>query len=701
MFLFNNLSRENLYQYGAEIKKLIDKHGVAFTHSFAQHLVMHRVALEANPHLLYSRLLQAINVENLDNLILTETFCNIKILLRSDKSHLTMLCGDLQLLKNLGQWLGQITIARERPILSKDLDLKHLLMEAYYKGVQELLYVIPFVANVISSCAVSKLFPPSCAWIHNIIQVLTEIYFQSDLHPNLKFEIGALFKALRIDLNSIEITGILQDRLLQRLIEFDYVLSHPDIGQHHYSHLMQRFNCESTVHNPGRVSRTSTSKTGSGSVCSGKARNASEFSSSMPCYSDSCIVQNSLTSGPSLLTDEMALNEIELLTSTIKAMINLDKRSEKKKIEEPDPPPMKIHFLDPIHIQHSSINSHSQTNISSKLLQKTYTNPNQLSDSQTIQHSPSRHQPMVIPEPLSNPVSVKALEVSNLYHSKKFELEIPYPYTFEHPYSTKQLEIFYISETLWAGGFPWAVFCEYDRSGHFSSPTFVAGIRSMKARDGSGWKCRISEANLYILSPFRSTSVPDIKMFFKGQTFKSSSRVSGDPSYMRRFVPIEFGNLPPYVQNGKLKIELCIQMDWRESRGMSAFGNLGVKSPTISVNNDQLKQKLRELEEKFAIKNDEITAIKSAHSLELEHLKMELNEEQRHNSRIQIRNELLETKIGKLLVDQHENSNSAHFQSQRLTAACVVPQKLAEKQPIEEPIIEQVKNIANLQHCHT
>lgn len=55
-------------------------------------------------------------------------------------------------------------------------------------------------------------------------------------------------------------------------------------------------------------------------MCSGKARNASEFSSSMPCYSDSCIVQNSLTSGPSLLTDEMALNEIELLTSTIKVL---------------------------------------------------------------------------------------------------------------------------------------------------------------------------------------------------------------------------------------------------------------------------------------------------------------------------------------------------------------------------------------------
>lgn len=31
--------------------------------------------------------------------------------------------------------------------------MKSLLMEAYYKGQQELLFVVPFVAKILSSCA--------------------------------------------------------------------------------------------------------------------------------------------------------------------------------------------------------------------------------------------------------------------------------------------------------------------------------------------------------------------------------------------------------------------------------------------------------------------------------------------------------------------------------------------------------------------
>ena len=36
------------------------------------------------------------------------------------------------------------------------MDLKSLLYEAYHKGTQELLYVVPFVAKVLESCAKSR-----------------------------------------------------------------------------------------------------------------------------------------------------------------------------------------------------------------------------------------------------------------------------------------------------------------------------------------------------------------------------------------------------------------------------------------------------------------------------------------------------------------------------------------------------------------
>lgn len=44
----------------------------------------------------------------------------------------------------------------ERHSPLQDIDLKSLLYEAYHKGAQELLYVVPFVAKVLESCAKSK-----------------------------------------------------------------------------------------------------------------------------------------------------------------------------------------------------------------------------------------------------------------------------------------------------------------------------------------------------------------------------------------------------------------------------------------------------------------------------------------------------------------------------------------------------------------
>ena len=41
-------------------------------------------------------------------------------------------------------------------ILPQDIDLKALLYEAYQKGAQELLYVVPFSAKVLESCSKSK-----------------------------------------------------------------------------------------------------------------------------------------------------------------------------------------------------------------------------------------------------------------------------------------------------------------------------------------------------------------------------------------------------------------------------------------------------------------------------------------------------------------------------------------------------------------
>ena len=64
--------------------------------------------------------------------------------------------NERQLLKNLGHWLGIITINRDRPILFEDLDILSLLAKAFQKGPKETLYILPFIVNVIMSSPKSK-----------------------------------------------------------------------------------------------------------------------------------------------------------------------------------------------------------------------------------------------------------------------------------------------------------------------------------------------------------------------------------------------------------------------------------------------------------------------------------------------------------------------------------------------------------------
>ncbi|CAM1310304.1 CNOT1 (predicted), partial [Pycnogonum litorale] len=131
------------------------------------------------------------------------------VLLRSDKGIANF--SDRSLLKNLGHWLGMLTLTKDKPILQLDLDLKALLIEAYHNGQQELLYVVPFIAKVLDSCAKSRVFKPPNPWTIGIMNVLAELHTEPDLKLNLKFEVEVLCKTLGIDINHLTPGNVLKD----------------------------------------------------------------------------------------------------------------------------------------------------------------------------------------------------------------------------------------------------------------------------------------------------------------------------------------------------------------------------------------------------------------------------------------------------------------------------------------------------------
>uniref|UniRef100_A0A914HCW9 CCR4-NOT transcription complex subunit 1 n=1 Tax=Globodera rostochiensis TaxID=31243 RepID=A0A914HCW9_GLORO len=236
-FICNNLCTNNLMDKTQELNDLIRENSEDFLQWFAQYLVMKRVTVEHNFQQLYNSFLVLINNTSLDGYTKKETYRNINILLQSDKRQAVSNFGDRQLLKNLGHWLGIITIGRDRPILSKDLDLKYLLFEAFYKGQQELLYIVPFVVKCITSSAKSQLFGPNCGWIYALLKVLAEIHNEPDLKLNLRFEIEVLCKELNVDLRSIEVGSYLKEqrRLPQLVPPVKHDGPSPILSQHQFA----------------------------------------------------------------------------------------------------------------------------------------------------------------------------------------------------------------------------------------------------------------------------------------------------------------------------------------------------------------------------------------------------------------------------------------------------------------------------------
>lgn len=90
-------------------------------------------------------------------------------------------------MKNLGNWLGQITLARNRPIVLKYLNIKSLLADAYHTG--KIGKVLPLVCKIIEGCKNSEVFKPNNPWLSSILSLLAELYTLPDLKIAWRCEI--------------------------------------------------------------------------------------------------------------------------------------------------------------------------------------------------------------------------------------------------------------------------------------------------------------------------------------------------------------------------------------------------------------------------------------------------------------------------------------------------------------------------------
>jgi CCR4-NOT transcription complex subunit 1 len=199
MFIINNLSVDN---FQAKLDEMKSVYRPEYAPWLATYLVGKRVSIEPNYHGLYIRfvLVGMVAGENMLGHLLYETYNGIRALLESEKTVTSS--EERSLLKNLGTWLGSITLARNIPIKRANLAVKDLLLEGY--DAARLIVVIPFVCKVVEQGALGKgVFAPPNPWTMAILKVLSELYHFADLKLNLKFEIEVLCKHIKLDVKGI------------------------------------------------------------------------------------------------------------------------------------------------------------------------------------------------------------------------------------------------------------------------------------------------------------------------------------------------------------------------------------------------------------------------------------------------------------------------------------------------------------------
>ena len=193
-FTLNQLNQGNLKEKAKDIKTLCNNENTL--RIFSDFFILNRISKEPNNHDKYFELINLMENKDSKELInyqITDTLRYIHKILMSktleDQKERTVL-------KNLGNWLGRLTLSRNKPILAKDLDFRDLIQNAYEKGTLNV--IIPFISKILEHSANTKVFNLKNPWLNSVLTILNSIFIKPGLRPNLKFEIEELFKKLGI-----------------------------------------------------------------------------------------------------------------------------------------------------------------------------------------------------------------------------------------------------------------------------------------------------------------------------------------------------------------------------------------------------------------------------------------------------------------------------------------------------------------------
>lgn len=203
-FCLNNCTLTNIDEKVAEIRMHLEQAGVPIW--IAKYIVYKRAPQEANLHSLYVNIVNRLNKREMFPIMIKDTYNCIYFVLASER-----VASEKPILRNLGSWLGHLTLARSKPIIMVDFDIKKLLVESLENNKLE--FVLPMVCKILLASQQSNVFTVNNAWLRGILALLNEIAERSELKMATKAEITVLFTELKVDSKSLPPSDALSKRV--------------------------------------------------------------------------------------------------------------------------------------------------------------------------------------------------------------------------------------------------------------------------------------------------------------------------------------------------------------------------------------------------------------------------------------------------------------------------------------------------------
>ena len=109
-------------------------------------------------HTLYLHFLDHLANSSSNSLTLKESYKHIGLAFNADL--LFNLSFDSAILKNLSHWLGLQTLVKGVPVSADAVPLSDIVITASHRGPQDLLFAVPFVAQIFMAASSSMAFQP-------------------------------------------------------------------------------------------------------------------------------------------------------------------------------------------------------------------------------------------------------------------------------------------------------------------------------------------------------------------------------------------------------------------------------------------------------------------------------------------------------------------------------------------------------------